>query len=538
MVDSPSTTDASLPTISGDINAGFAFFLDCVVNLFVLSGVLLGVFNFPVEIVFGKIIPGSIVGILAGNLAFVYYARQVAKKTGHMGVTAIPLGLDLPTVFGMCFFVLGPVFLSQKEALGVDLAAETAWHVGMASAFWMASVKLLFSFVGRTMMRNLPPFALIGTMAGIATVWLGAEAIIGVFELPEVGMIALMIMAVSLIAGHKLPGNMPGAVLAIVVGTAVFYLFALTGAADGYTLPKLPALQAALPLPTFAGFGEIFGLALAYIGIILPFAFLIATSSVNVVAGAKVVGDEYDASHVVRLDAMSTAISALFGGVVQTTPYFGHPTYKRMGAGTRYSIGVALVIAVGGFAGIIALASVVIPSAVLKPILIVVACDIMRLCFQSGNVRHAPALLFALIPAIIYYTSTKMGALYDVIAAKAPELITADMASQYMLLGALSRGYILTSLIWGVLLIWILDRQFIKAAGASVVAAVLTAFGVIHSVLPTSGMYLPWDVPTGDMIASDLVMRLVLAYVFAAATLFAFEFSVSRDTASAPDSQS
>ena len=93
--------------MSADINAGFAFFLDAVVNMFVLAGILLGAFGFPFEVVFGKVIPGAIVGILFGNVAFIWFAKKTAKETDHEAITSIPLGIDLPTVFGMCFFILG-----------------------------------------------------------------------------------------------------------------------------------------------------------------------------------------------------------------------------------------------------------------------------------------------------------------------------------------------------------------------------------------------------------------------------------------------
>ncbi|NVJ97449.1 MAG: hypothetical protein HWE25_04810 [Alphaproteobacteria bacterium] len=505
--------------LAADTNAGVAFFLDVVVNMFVLASVLMGAFGFPAEHMFGKIIPGAIAGILIGNLAFFWLTKKTREETGNEALTSIPLGMDLPTVFGMCFFIIGPTYASNVEALGVDGAADKAWIMGMACTMWMAVIKFGLSFFGRAMQHQLPQMALVGAMAGIATVWLGAEAIYGVFVLPEVGIVSLVIMGFALIAGHRLPFNMPGAILAIVAGTFLYYVLAFAGAGDGYIVKGMPALAPALPTPTLAGPLAMFDEAKNYLGIILPFALLIAASAVNVTAGARITGDEFDAGKVVRLDAAATAISALFGGVVQTTPYFGHATYKRMGARTGYALGAAAVITVGGFLGVIALASQMIPEAVLKPILVVVACDILRLAFSGGDVRHAPALLFATVPAILNYAHTKVSDLYFRVSEVAGNAISNDWTQGYLLLGAMARGYILTSLIWGALIVWIIDRKMTRAALAAFAAAIFTEFGVIHSVLASSAMYLPWAIPEMGGLET-LPHRLATGYLIAAIMLY------------------
>jgi len=517
--------------LSADINAGFAFFLDCAVNLFLLSGLLIGVFNFPTEVAFGKIIPGSIVGILVGNLLFVYHAKKVAKETGNDKITSIPLGVDLPTVFGMVFFIIGPAYAGNLEAMGSMGAADYAWKLGIAATVWMAVVKFIFSFVGNRMQQELPQMALIGAMAGIAIVWLGAEAIYGTFALPEVGILSLMIMAFSLIAGHKLPFGLPGSVLAIVAGTVLYYILAAAGT-DGYTFREVQAISPAIPMPTLAGPMSMFGDVTGSLGIIIPLALLIAASSVNVVAGARLIGDEYRADKVVRMDSATTLVSALFGGVVQTTPYFGHTTYKRMGGGTNYALGVAAIVAVGGFAGVIAFASQVIPDSVLKPILVVVASDILRLAFSSGDTRHAPALLFAAVPGILNYAYTKVSDLYDRVG-DAVNTLTPDWLYNYALLGAMSRGYILTSLIWGAMVVWIIDRKLMRAAMAAFFAAVLTEFGIIHSGLASSGMYLPWDMPDLGAYGS-LPHRLAIGYLIAGLMILLFS-SFKEDDNAAPE---
>src|SRR3989442_8271723 len=58
-------------------------------------------------------------------------------------------------------------------------------------------------------------------------------------------------------------------------------------------------------------------------------------------------GDEYRATDIHRTKAGATVLGALCGGVVQNTPYLGHPAYKAMGARAGYTFATGLVIGGG-----------------------------------------------------------------------------------------------------------------------------------------------------------------------------------------------
>ena len=161
---------------SREVNAGIAYFLDVIVNVFLLASLLIGAFKFPAHIVFEHIVPGSIAGIIVGNILMILAARHVAKATNNPAVTAIPLGLDMPTLFGMVFFVLGPVFNAKVGEIGPEAAATLAWKIGMAGTLWIAIFKFIISFFGQVILRVMPHMALIGAMVAIATVWLGADS--------------------------------------------------------------------------------------------------------------------------------------------------------------------------------------------------------------------------------------------------------------------------------------------------------------------------------------------------------------------------
>jgi len=57
-------------------------------------------------------LPGTAIGVLAGNLGYTWLAVRLMRRTGRDDVTAMPFGIDTPTLFAMVFGVLGPVITS------------------------------------------------------------------------------------------------------------------------------------------------------------------------------------------------------------------------------------------------------------------------------------------------------------------------------------------------------------------------------------------------------------------------------------------
>ena len=56
----------------------------------------------------------------------------------------------------------------------------------------------------------------------------------------------------------------------------------------------------------------------------------------------------------------------------------------------------------------------------------------------------------------------------------------------------LGGGFILTAMLWGAFGAKLVDRQLTAAALYVGACAVFSLFGVIHSVEPAGGLYLPW----------------------------------------------
>lgn len=119
---------------AGDINGFFGLMFDNLTVLSFLAGILIFVFKYPADIVFGKMFPGMAFGVLFGDLVYTWMAFRLAKKNNNSNVTAMPLGLDTPSTIGIALTVLGPAFIYMKgRGIAEYDAAMMTWYIGMAT---------------------------------------------------------------------------------------------------------------------------------------------------------------------------------------------------------------------------------------------------------------------------------------------------------------------------------------------------------------------------------------------------------------------
>ena len=64
---------------AGDVNAFLGLALDNLTNLVILAGLLIGVFGFPSDLVLYRIVPGTALGVLVGDLVL-HVARAGAWR--------------------------------------------------------------------------------------------------------------------------------------------------------------------------------------------------------------------------------------------------------------------------------------------------------------------------------------------------------------------------------------------------------------------------------------------------------------------------
>lgn len=413
-------------------------------------------------------IPGTALGVLVGDLAYTVLAVRLMRRTGREDVTAMPFGIDTPTLFAMVFGVLGPVMLATGDPV-------LAWKVGMGTTVVIGLVKCALAFAGDWTRRVVPRAALLGSIAGVAILLIAFLPMLKVLRDPLVGLVALAVLLLALIGGLRMPFGVPGAFAALLAGGAIFWGRAwLAGGAAPEAVPV--ALTLAIPWPTLAWLDAV-EQTLPYLSIALPFALLTIIGGIDNTASAAAAGDEYRARDILLTEAGATVLAGVCGGVIQNTPYIGHPAYKAMGARAGYTLATALVIGVGAAVGALSWLVAALQA------------------FLASPPRHGAAVALTFVPVAAAVVLLQLGGVLSALG-KSPADLTGDAAATYQTLLVLGNGFFLTAVLWGAALVFIIERQLTLAAAVFALASAATLFGAIHSPQPSGALFWPWAAPS------------------------------------------
>jgi AGZA family xanthine/uracil permease-like MFS transporter len=502
---------------SGDINAFFGLMLDNVGGMILMAGLLVGVFGFPAEFVLTYMIPGTALGVLVGDLLYTVMAFQLARRTGRQDITAMPLGLDTPSTFGMVFLVMGPAFQHARTSmaqgglgLGITDAAQHAWFIGLAMTLACGIFKLICSLGSGWIRRVFPRAGLLGSLAAIALVLISFLPLQDIAREPVAGMVALVVILATLTARYRLPWGMPGAVGALCAGAVALLLMNIAHAAlNQWAGLKLPIVWSegsrpdaifsfSFPFP-MPGWWSWIGLhlreAAGYLPVAIPLALATVVGGIDCAESASAAGDDYPTGPIIAVEGFATVVAGLCGGVIQSTPYIGHPAYKAMGARAGYTLATALFVGAAGIFGYFSWIFFLVPKALVFPILVFVGLEITAQSFHATPKRHYPAVAFACLPALAYLTFLSVDRLSGNLAQLGVpfERLTQDNQHWIQTLTVISSGFIVTSLLWATLLARIIDGRFRLAAGVSMIAAVFSLIGIIHSPLKSTPILWPWS---------------------------------------------
>lgn len=495
----------------GDINAFFGLMLDNLSDLVIMAAILTGVFGMPRELVLGRMLPGSAMGVLAGDLLYSWMAWRLARRSGRNDVTAMPLGLDTPSTFGMAFGVIGPCYLATRDA-------QLTWQVGMAVIVMMGVFKIAVSFCGPTLRRVIPRAGLLGSIAAVALLLIAYLPFLKLFASPVVGFLSLGIVFISLLARFRLPLRMPGALAGILFGSGAHYLlgtFGLLPLGVAFVPPQALELAVHLPLPSFQ-FLPGMARALGYLPLAIPFALATVVGGVDVTESAAVAGDDYNTRDILLVEGAATLLAGLCGGVIQSCPYIGHPAYKEMGGRSGYTIATALFIGLGAVFGYLSFFVGLLPEAAVAPILIFIGIEITAQAFEATPREHYRALVISFIPVIACLISIEFGQLLGGLGKSAADL-GGELLLAYRATTMLGNGFIVTSLLWGAAFAHVLEHRPGRAACYLVICCLLTLCGVMHSPLPSGAVFSPMEPP------SPLVWHLATGYLVMALTFAALE---------------
>jgi len=513
---------------AGDLNAFFGLSIDNLAVLVLTVSLLATVFNYPAQFALSHLVPGTAVGVVVGDLIFTWMAFRLARRTGRGDITAMPLGLDTPSTFGMVFFVIGPAF-AEALAGGMDqeAAARRAWHIGMCSIVASGVFKLACAFIAGPVRRLVPRAALLGSLTAIALALITFLPLLEIFASPVAGLVALGIVLASLTAHVPFPFKIPGALAALVIGGLIQFAGQRMGWIPEVGHMAIDPAAALWPTEWLAAFRcewlEAWPQTVKYLPIVIPFALATVVGGIDCTESAAAAGDEYDTGSVIGVEAIATIIAGACGGVIQTTPYIGHPAYKAMGGRAAYTLATAFFIGAAGLTGTFAWIYEAVPGAAILPVLVFIGLEITAQSFHATPERHYPAVAIACVPALAALVKIQS----DKLLAAGAEPST-QLAGELFCVRILAAGFIVTSLLWAGLVTALVDHRLGRAAAWALAAAALTLSGVIHSPFADGRLFLPWAI--GELpaeAAGRTPWHLAAAYAALAALFAAWNAALS-----------
>jgi len=458
---------------SGDVDGFFGLFFSGFPDLLLIVG-LAPVCGFPVEFVTRQVLPGVAVSILAGNLFYAGQARRLAARTGRDDVTAIPFGVNTPTIFAYVFLIMGPVYTRTHSG-------ALAWQVGIFASLISGVVQTAGAFCTDWLRRHTPRAALLCPLAGLALAYLCLGFVFGVFDQAAIALLPMLVLFSLYGSRLKLPWRIPPGLVAIGLGAL---LVAILGWLHLYSAPAAPAAAPGLYLPHPANLWALLGHRewWGYLSIILPLASLDTLASLQILESVKIAGDDYRTAPSLLMNGVCTVAAAALGSPFPTTLYVGHAAHKANGARSGYSALNGLVTLVLCTTGLLPLVLHIVPLAVAGPVIVWFGLVTVGQAFAEVPKAQTIAVALGLVPMLAQWAT----GIADTVARKAGSSLAEvlpRMGTELALGGmlALGQGGLLTSMLWAATLALVIERRFVAAAGWLATASVLAAFGVIHA---------------------------------------------------------
>ena len=133
--------------------------------------------------------------------------------------------------------------------------------------------------------------------------------------------------------------------------------------------------------------------------------------------------------------------------------------------------------------GVVALMMSLIPVVAISPILLYIGMLIGAQAFQETPKSHAPAIVLALVPHIAAWGKLQIDNALSAAGTSVAAVGVEKLGQSGILYEDLSvpgGGAILSSLILASVAVFVIERQFLRAAAFALAGAVLTFFGFMH----------------------------------------------------------
>ncbi|HTB22455.1 MAG TPA: NCS2 family permease [bacterium] len=462
----------------GDLDGFFGLFVDNLLQLLLIQGLCTQVCGMPADFVATRVLPGAAFSVLLGNAFYAWQAKRLAERESRPDTTALPYGINTVSLFAFVFLVMGPVYRETHDPM-------IAWEAGLFACLGSALIELCGAFVGGWLRRNTPRAALLSALAGIALTFISMGFVFQIFASPILAVLPAFLILLVYSSRIRLPWGLPGGFAAVLLGTALAWILRACGL-DYFNPPAL-AFSPGLHLPRPAVM-ELWSLIFRrdgwrYLGIVLPMGLFNVVGSLQNLESAEAAGDRFDTRSSLLANGLGGLAAALLGSPFPTTIYIGHPGWKAMGARWGYSLLNGVVVAALCLTGSVATVMHFIPMQAMIGILLWIGVTIAASAYRDVPRSHFLGVAFGLVPALAAWLllniDTALRAAGTSLYQAGGKFPPDGLAIQGVY--ALNQGFILTSMIFAAMLVYAVERRWLRVAVWALAAAALSFFGVIHA---------------------------------------------------------
>ncbi|MBE8365431.1 NCS2 family permease [Leptospira borgpetersenii] len=483
--------------VPGDLDGFFGLMIDNLIQILVLSFLLTTLCGVPSEFVYKVILPGTAISLLLGNLFYSWQAHRLARKENRSDVTALPYGINTVSLFAFTFFIILPVYKKTGDY-------RMAWQVGLMASFLSGLIEMSGSFVAEKIRKVTPRAALLSSLAGIAITFISMDFLVRTFQNPLIAFLPFGVILLQYFARVVFPFRLPGGFVSVVLGTLLAWSAGawgnpimdadlLKGAANhiGFYFPTL-CVHDLFTAFQFADMRE-------YLAVLIPMGIFNVIGSLQNIESAEASGDSFNTRDSLLANGVGTVVGSFFGSPFPTTIYIGHPGWKALGARAGYSTLNGVFMTIVALFGLLAFIQALIPVEAGMAIVLWIGIVIGSQAFEATPSRHAPAVIIGILPALAgwgvlliqstfnYADRLIVEILENAGVKETTHLWMSDVPLSlpflpYPLGGllSLSQGFLISSMIWASIAVFVIDRNFKKALIVCFVAAVLASTGFIH----------------------------------------------------------
>ena len=197
-----------------------------------------------------------------------------------------------------------------------------------------------------------------------------------------------------------------------------------------------------------------------YSSVILPMGLFNVIGSLQNIESAEAGGDKFETKSSLLMNGAGTILGSFFGSPFPTTIYIGHPGWKALGARAGYSVLMAIILWIG----------------------IIIGAQ----CFETSPMRHAPAIILGLFPALAGWGVLLVQSVFNFANGELGKILAKEnIAATYSITMEAVPGdleflpYSLSGIL--ALCAFIIDRNFRTASYWCITASILSSVGIIHA---------------------------------------------------------